>query len=185
MTRCLSNACRRHQHGYPCIFNVCEEVQTTLPAQNALRFSRCAAKNRGESRRVLRKKWTLCKICAQRNNLNFSNRIHRISASSQTASKERRHAQLRRKICKLWRRRVDYSREKILTAASRITRGTTRRKAWKLPSAHGEKAQGNRSKVETLACTATESCTSHTHSYFFGRKYLSSRSRARAHPRTD
>jgi len=65
--------------------------------------------------------------------LNFSNRIHRNFCATQAASKGQRHAELRRKICKLWRWRVDYSREKILTAASRITRGRlgARRKSYR------------------------------------------------------
>jgi hypothetical protein len=116
--------------------------------------------------------------------LNFSNRIHRNFCATQAASKGQRHAELRRKICKLWRWRVDYSREKILTAASRITRGRlgARRKSYRPLAVKG--ARGPFEGRDT-ACTATESCTSHTHSYFFGRKFLSSRPRARPHPRSD
>ena len=103
--------------------------------------------------------------------MNFSNRIHRNFCATQAASKGQRHAELRRKICKLWRWRVDYSREKILTAASRITRGRlgARRKSYRPLAVKG--ARGPFEGRDT-ACTATESCTSHTHSYFFGRKFL-------------
>ena len=116
--------------------------------------------------------------------MNFSNRIHRNFCATQAASKGQRHAELRRKICKLWRWRVDYSREKILTAASRITRGRlgARRKSYRPLAVKG--ARGPFEGRDT--CRYCDRVLHFSYSLlFFWQKIPHSRPRAAPHPRTD